>query len=169
MTCHIVIVGASLVGLSAAETVRAEGFRGRITEWEVVRDPETISCQCGLTSEPPSVSDSDRTTSDRDILLENLAAELTGAVYLLALGRGLEGSWIELELGLWKALVETVKEWARQRPPASSAVELGAWQKGLLGALTGSALSIALNNRVEGTHRELESGVRGAFRQFIER
>ena len=74
-----------------------------------------------------------------------------------------------MELGLWRALAETVKEWARLRPPASSAVEFEAWRNGLLGALTGSALSIALNNGVERPLRELESGLNGAFRQMIER
>jgi hypothetical protein len=72
------------------------------------------------------MSDNQRTTCDRDIRLENLAAELTSAVYPVVLRRGLKGSWIKVELGLWRALAETVKKWARQRPPAASSDEFAA-------------------------------------------
>jgi hypothetical protein len=48
-------------------------------------------------------------TFNSDHQIENIAAELTGAVYLVALGHGLSGSWLELELGLWRAMAETVK------------------------------------------------------------
>jgi hypothetical protein len=46
----------------------------------------------------------------RDPQLENIAAELTGAIYPLVLRQGLRASWLDLELGLWRALAETVKK-----------------------------------------------------------
>jgi hypothetical protein len=119
-------------------------------------------------AEPHFMTDNHRTDCDRDTGLENFAAELTGAVYPLLLRRGLKDSWLEVELGLWRALAVTVNKWAQQRQVVS-ADEFEAWRKGLLGTLTGSALSIALNHGIDGPHPEVESSLYGAFRQLIER
>jgi hypothetical protein len=45
----------------------------------------------------------------RDKLLENLAAELALAAYSVALRTRTEGTWLELELDLWRAMAETIK------------------------------------------------------------
>jgi hypothetical protein len=65
----------------------------------------------------------------RDSLLETFAAELTRAAYCVALRTRTQGSWLDLELGLWRALAEKVKAWGRQNglgaanQPESSAKE----------------------------------------------
>jgi hypothetical protein len=51
----------------------------------------------------------DRTNLDRNILVENLAAELTEAAYPVALRHGVAGSSIDLELELWKTLGEKLR------------------------------------------------------------
>jgi hypothetical protein len=48
---------------------------------------------------------------DADQTLEALAAELTAAAYPVALRYGAGEKWLDLELELWRALSETVKEW----------------------------------------------------------
>ena len=53
---------------------------------------------------------------NRDILLENFAAELTSAAYAVALRHGVEDKWLDLQLELWRTLKETVKK-SRQEPP----------------------------------------------------
>jgi hypothetical protein len=60
--------------------------------------------------------DNHRATCNRDHQLENIAAELTSAVYLVVLRHGMSGSWLELELGLWKTLAETVKRVGHEPP-----------------------------------------------------
>jgi hypothetical protein len=55
----------------------------------------------------------------RDDLLEAFAAELTVAAYRVALRHGTSGTWVDLELELWRALADTVKTWAREWPPRS--------------------------------------------------
>ena len=66
-------------------------------------------------------------------------------------------------------MAETVREWARRRPPVPSSDEFEPWREGLLGALTGIALSILLNDGIDGARPEVESGLHQAFRQLIER
>jgi len=92
---------------------------------------------------------------DRDTRLEDFAAELTGAIYPLVLRRGVQDSWLKVELGLWKALVKTAQKWARQRPAADSADELKAWRDGLVVDLTESAYYIALKNGIQGSLLDL--------------
>jgi hypothetical protein len=46
--------------------------------------------------------------------LDNFAAELTTAVYPVALRHGISGLWVDLELDLWKALVETIMQRGRK-------------------------------------------------------
>ena len=56
------------------------------------------------------------TRVNQDALLETFAAELTLAAYRVALRTGTQGSWLDLELDLWRALADTVKTWGRELP-----------------------------------------------------
>jgi hypothetical protein len=67
----------------------------------------------GLTAERSEMKGNPGTARDRDIVLENFAAELTEAAYPVALRYGVVGSSIDLELDLWRVFVETIKEWRR--------------------------------------------------------
>jgi hypothetical protein len=55
--------------------------------------------------------------ADRDALLDKFAAELTGAAYYIALRHGAAGTWLDLELALWRALADMVKTWEREIAP----------------------------------------------------
>jgi hypothetical protein len=60
------------------------------------------------------MSDNHGAPCTRDPQLENFAAELTGAVYPVALRHGFRASWLDLELGLWRALAEAVNKAGRE-------------------------------------------------------
>jgi hypothetical protein len=64
-----------------------------------------------------------RTAGHRDALLETFVAELTRAAYGVALRHGTGGTWVDLELDLWRALADTVQKWARSGPQASGQAE----------------------------------------------
>jgi hypothetical protein len=51
------------------------------------------------------------TPLNRDTLLETLAAELTLAAYRVALRTRTEGTWLDLELDLWRTLADTARTW----------------------------------------------------------
>jgi hypothetical protein len=53
-------------------------------------------------------------SAKRDALLEALAAELTLVAYRVALRARAQGTWLDLELGLWRALTEKVKTWGQE-------------------------------------------------------
>jgi lysozyme family protein len=103
------------------------------------------------------------------MLLENFAAELTRAAYFVALRHGMAGSWINVELGLWKALAETVKKWARERPPAGPPDEFKAWRDGLLVDLTESAFYVAVKHGIKGSLFKVELCFYRTFRLVIRR
>jgi hypothetical protein len=54
------------------------------------------------------------TPVNRDAPLETLAAELALAAYRIALGARTQGTWLDLELELWRALADTVKTWSEE-------------------------------------------------------
>ena len=57
-----------------------------------------------------------KTRVDRDAPLQSLAAELTLAAYRVALRTRTGGTWLDLELDLWRALADTVETWGRKSP-----------------------------------------------------
>jgi hypothetical protein len=115
------------------------------------------------------MSDIRNMTRDREMGLENFAAELTNAVYSVALRRQPKDAWLKMELALWKAVAESVARWAGQRPAAASAEELRDWGEALIVDLTESAFSIALRYGITGSLLELELGMYRAFRLVIRR
>jgi hypothetical protein len=106
---------------------------------------------------------------DRNTRIENFAAELTSAVYPVVLRYGRQDQWLKLELGLWRALADTAKGWVQQMPSAASVDDLETWREGLLGALTGNVLCVALDHGIKGSVRDVEIRLHRAFHQFIRR
>ena len=115
------------------------------------------------------MSEIPETARNQDAWLEEFAAQLTRAVYSLALLHGLRGSWIELELELWRALAKTVDKWFRKRPPDASSDAFEEWRKGLLVDLTESAFFVAIKNGIEGAPLEVELDLYRALRLMIRR
>ena len=52
-----------------------------------------------------------KTSVNRDDLLETFAAELTLAAYRVALRTRTQGTWLDLQLDLWRTLADKVKTW----------------------------------------------------------
>jgi hypothetical protein len=71
------------------------------------------------------------TPVNRDAALETFAAELALTAYRVALQTRTRGTWLDLELELWRALADTVKtramELAACRRPARLLVQ---WSEG---------------------------------------
>ena len=63
------------------------------------------------------MNDSARATADRDALLNAFAAELTRAAYHVALRHGPADAWLDLQLDLWQAITDMVKQWGRKSSP----------------------------------------------------
>ena len=57
------------------------------------------------------MNENTRAPADWDALLDHLVAKLTCAVYHVALRHAAPGTWLDLELDLWQALADTVKQW----------------------------------------------------------
>jgi hypothetical protein len=108
-----------------------------------------------------------RTSWDRDVGLDKVAAELTSAAYALTLPHVMKGSWVGLELGLWKALVETFEGWDRARPRAASSEQFESRKEGLLAELTERACCVAVEHGVEGPLPELKTSLYQAFQSRI--
>jgi hypothetical protein len=115
------------------------------------------------------MSDNRGVAWNRDIVLENFAAELTSAAYVVVLGHGIGCSWIKMELGLWRTLSETVGKWAQEWPPGGSADEFDVWREGFLVSLTESAFYIAVRHGIKGSLLEVELCLYRAFRLVFRR
>ena len=68
------------------------------------------------------MNDHARATAGPDALLDHFTAELTRAAYHAALPHGAAGTWLDLQLDLWRALAGTVNQWRRQLPPGQGPV-----------------------------------------------
>jgi hypothetical protein len=122
-----------------------------------------------LTTERLFMSDNLVAASNRDTVLDNFAAELTSAVYPIALRHGMADSWIKVELSLWRALAETVKKWARERPSAGPPDEFEVWRQGFLVDLTEGAFYIAVKHGIKGSFLEVELDLYRTFRLMVRR
>jgi hypothetical protein len=104
---------------------------------------------------------------DRNLALEALAAELTNAAYPVLLEVGLGGSWVDLEIGLWKGLARTLSHWLRELPQGKNAEDDALWRNGLLTGLVHSALVIARQQGISEPLSYLRPGLREAFRSAM--
>jgi len=54
------------------------------------------------------------TVGELDNLIEDFAADLTSVAYAVALRYGVKDRWLDLQLELWTAMMETAKKWGQQ-------------------------------------------------------
>jgi hypothetical protein len=59
------------------------------------------------------------TSTDDEIRVDNITAQLTEAAYLVALRHGVEGLWIDLKLDLWESLADAIHKCRRELPRGS--------------------------------------------------
>src|SRR5271166_3806233 len=83
------------------------------------------------------MSDNHDAARNRDTLLEHFAAELARAAHGVALRYRTAGTWLDLELDLWRALADTVQKWGWESPPRSEAAFACAWGAGSPAAAPG--------------------------------
>jgi hypothetical protein len=99
--------------------------------------------------------------------LETFAADLTDAVFPVALRYGVGDRWLDLELDLWRALSETVEKCARASRGVSSPDEFAVCRKGLLAELVNAAYHTTLRHGARESILEAREGMDQAFRWAI--
>ena len=104
---------------------------------------------------------------DGDSLVQSPAAELASVAYPVVLRHVSANPWIELELGLWRSLVETVARWTPELPCAASPDQFAGWREGFVADLTRGALSVARQPGRDGPLPQMASGLDRAFRSVI--
>jgi len=57
-----------------------------------------------------------QTSVNRDVLPETFAAELAVTAYRVALRTRAQGTWLDLQLDLWRELADAIKTWERELP-----------------------------------------------------
>jgi hypothetical protein len=111
---------------------------------------------------------------DRSITLEpgnqltSFAADLTDATYSVALRHGITGSWIDLQLDVWRVLARTITEAGEMSFPPGSTAEFNAWRDAFLSELTDSAYHTALRHRLQGTFLDVELDLHRELRRVLE-
>ena len=106
-------------------------------------------------------------TAGPDHAPEAFAAELTEAVFPVALRYGAPDSWLDLELDLWHVLAETVEKWTRNSPPDDSPRRFEIWRNGLLAELADAAYHTTLRHGARGSRARSQRHLYQAFRAAI--
>ena len=96
---------------------------------------------------------------------EAIAAEVTEAVFPVALRYGVSDLWLDLELDLWHVLAETVARWDGALPCFGRASEFET--KGLLEELTDAAYHTALRHGARGSVPRSGVGLYQAVRSAV--
>ena len=83
---------------------------------------------------------------DAGQVLTSFAADLTDAAYSVVLRHGIVGSWINLQLDVWRVLAATITESPRSQSRTPVAAEFYAWREMFLSELTDAAYRTALQH-----------------------
>jgi hypothetical protein len=98
----------------------------------------------------------------------SLAADLADAAYKVVLRHGIDGSWLDLQLDVWR-VAESVTPGERKASRVPSAAEFLAWREMFLSELTDAIYRTALHYGLHGPFLELELDLHMALREVIER
>src|SRR5262245_64896238 len=104
---------------------------------------------------------------DCDRVRDSFAAELTEAVFPVALRYGVGDRWLDLKLDLWHVLGETVRRWARASTRGGSPCEPEAPRSGLLVELADAAYRTTLRHGVRGSGPQAQTALYQAFHSTI--
>jgi hypothetical protein len=109
------------------------------------------------------------TEFDAGHVLTSFAADLTDAAYSVVLRHGIGGSWIDLQLDVWRVLAASITEAPRPESRSPSPGEFYAWRELFLSELTDAAYRTALYHGLHGPFLDVELDLHIALREVIER
>src|SRR5262249_15000233 len=101
-------------------------------------------------------------------LLVTFAADLTDAAYSVALRHGIAGSWIDLQLEVWRAIARRVAGVAPESLSSPGAGELDSVADAFLAELTQVAHGIVLRYGLLGSFLDFELDLHQSLRRVME-
>jgi len=101
-------------------------------------------------------------------LLVTFAADLTDAAYSVALRHGIAGSWIDLQLEVWRAIARRVAGVAPESLSSPAAGELDSVADAFLAELTQVAHGIVLRYGLLGSFLDFELDLHQSLRRVME-
>jgi hypothetical protein len=104
---------------------------------------------------------------DCDHSPETFAAEVTEAVFPVALRYGVGKQWLDLELDLWRTLSETIQKCARALRGVGSPDDFAGCRQGLVAGLADTAYRTTLRHGARESNRGAREGLYQAFRGAI--
>src|SRR5262245_44924202 len=105
-------------------------------------------------------------TTDATALLTSFAADLTDAAYAVALHHGVGGSWIDLQLDVWRVLAGVISQ--SHAALSDRGPNFEAWREALLSRATDAAYRTVLRHNVRGSFLDVELDLQRALRRVIE-
>ncbi|MGE5194792.1 MAG: hypothetical protein ACM3U2_20060 [Deltaproteobacteria bacterium] len=101
--------------------------------------------------------------------LTSIAADLTDAAYTVVLRHGIDGSWIDLQLDVWRVLAASITESQRRASRFASAAEFLVWREMFVSELTDAAYRTALRYGLQRSFLDTELDLHVALREVVER
>jgi hypothetical protein len=101
--------------------------------------------------------------------LTSFAADLTDAAYSVMLQHRIRGSWIDLQLDVWRVLAMSIARTQGLSSRFISAAEFLEWREAFVSELTDVAYRTALRYGVQGPFLDIELELHVALREAVER
>ncbi len=101
--------------------------------------------------------------------LTSFAADLTDAAYSVALRHGIGGSWIDLQLDVWRVLAASISANHRRSSRFASPAEFLAWRETFVSKLTDAAYRTLLRHGIVGPFLDVELDLHVALREAVDR
>ena len=101
--------------------------------------------------------------------LTSFAADLTDTAYSVALRHGIGGSWIDLQLDVWRVLAASIAANQRRSSRFASAAEFLVWRETFVWELTDAAYRTVLQHGLVGSFLDVELDLHVALREAVER
>jgi hypothetical protein len=116
------------------------------------------------------MSDSRATALDHGTLPTHWAADFADAAYVVLLGSGTCGSWIDLRLDVWRALAGSINKCAEQKSLAlGDPDDVQPWREALVAEVSDAIYRTALRRGLRRSFLDVEVGLFRALRRVVER
>ena len=106
--------------------------------------------------------------ADCHSVLASFAADLASAAYSVTLPNGICGSWLDLQLAVWRAISKTIAKLTGPTSAVAEAADFACWRECLVSRLTDAAYRAALRQGFRGSFLNVELALNAALSRVVD-